>query len=62
VNVESTESSAPAPCAIAAISGMSQTRVVGLAITSVCTSFVFGRTAARTASGSLVSTNVASTP
>jgi hypothetical protein len=41
---------------------MSHTRVVGLAITSVCTSRVVGRIAARTASGSLVSTNVASMP
>ena len=61
MKVESTLSRAPASCAIAASVATSQTRVVGLAITSVCTSLVFGRIAARTASASLVSTNVAFT-
>ena len=62
-NVASTDSSAPASCAIAATASTSVTRVVGLAGVSTCTSRVCGRiAAARTASRSAESTSVAVMP
>lgn len=62
LNVLSTDSSAPAVCAMPAIVAMSDTLSVGLAGVSMCTSFVFGRIASRTFCGSDVSTSDVSTP
>ena len=60
--VESTTSSAPWRCAIAARAGRSATAVVGLARVSAYTIRVPGRIAARTSSGSVMSTKSACTP
>ena len=49
--VESTESFAPAACAIWAIARMSDKRTMGLQGVSMCTSFVLGRIAAGTPIG-----------
>ena len=51
LNVLSTDSSAPAVCAMPAIVAMPDTLSVGLAGVSMCTSFVFGRIASRTFCG-----------
>ena len=60
--VLSTVKTAPASLAMAAMAAMSLTRVVGLEGVSTWMTFVLGRTAARTAAGSVVSTSVSSTP
>ena len=60
--VESTTSEAPASCAICASAGRSETVIVGLDSVSVKTTRVSGRTAARTASGSVTSTKSVLTP
>mgnify|MGYP006892805537 CR=1 FL=1 len=62
VNVLSMVSSTPCWWASAASAATSATLVVGLAMVSACTSRVFGRNAARTASRSATSTKVASMP
>ena len=60
--VLSTISSAPAPCAISAITRRSQSRIIGLVGVSTWRIRVVGRSARRTASGSLASTKVKSMP
>ena len=62
LNVLSTESSAPAPCASFAAASMSVTLSVGFAGVSMCTSFVFGRIASAMFFGSDVSTIDVSMP
>ena len=61
-NVASTTSRTPASRAIADSPGRSATLIVGLASTSPHSTVVAGRTAARTASRSVPSTQVVPTP
>ena len=60
--VLSTLSSAPCRWAISAMAAMSEIMRVGLPGVSMCMSLVFGRMAASTFAGSVVSTIVVSTP